>query len=191
MSNLTNMTRIEHLLDDPDADISLDELKAELNELAKLRDNSRAAFCKRLAVAYLILVGRPFGRNEPRDNAAKKFYEWCWKHIRSANGKQYSTGTLKSYLHAGFSANPAKSLKARREQANNRSEHMRKLGIRLEEAIKSAPPKVVPITKLRSKFKMPTDVAREVNQLMSVWEQASSEARAQFIYMVTGKRIAA
>jgi hypothetical protein len=188
---ITNMTRMEQLLSDPAADISLDELKVELNELAKLRDNSRAAFCKRLAVAYMLLVGRPFGRNEPRDNAAKKFYEWCWKHIRSANSKQYSTGTLKSYLAVGFSANPAKSLKARREQANTRSERMRKLGIRLEEAVKSAPPKVVPITQLRSKFKMPTDVAREVNQLMSMWEQASAEARAQFIYMVTGKRLSA
>lgn len=186
---LTNMTRMEQLLSDPAADISLDELKVELNELAKLRDNSRAAFCKRLAVAYMLIVGRPFGKNEPRDNAAKKFYEWCWKHIRTANRKQYSTGTLKAYLAVGFSANPALSLKQKRDQANHRSERMRKLGIKLEAAVTATPPKVVPITKLRSQFKLPTDVAQEVNQLMRAWEQASSSARAQFIYMVTGKRL--
>lgn len=188
---ITNMTRMEQLLSDPAADISLDELKLELNELAKLRDNSRAAFCKRLAIAYMLLVGRPFGKSEPRDNAAKKFYEWCWKHIRTANRKQYSTGTLKSYLAVGFSSNPALSLKQKRDQSNSRSESMRKLGIRLEEAVSAKPPKVVPITQLRSKYKLPTDVAHEVNQLMRAWEQSSSEARSQFIYMVTGKRIAA
>ena len=31
---------------------------------------------------------------------------------------------------------------------------------------------------------------REVNALMTAWEHASTEARSQFIYMVTGKRVA-
>jgi hypothetical protein len=187
---LTNMSRMEQLLSDPAADISLDELKVEINELAKLRDNSRGAFCKRLALVYMILVGRPFGKSEPRDGASAKFFKWCAKNIRTANGKIYSSGTLSAYLRDGFSSNPMVSLKQRRDQSNHRSETMRKLGSKLDEAIKSAtPPKVVPITQLRSKYKLPTDVAQEVNQLMRAWEQASSEARAQFIYMVTGKRV--
>jgi hypothetical protein len=184
------MTRMEQLLSDPAADISLDELKVEINELAKLRDNSRGAFCKRLAIAYMLLVGRPFGKSEPRDGASSKFFQWCAKNIRTANKKIYSSGTLRSYLQVGFSSNPAVSLKEKRDQSNHRSEMMRKLGSKLDQAVKTAtPPKVVPITQLRSKYKLPTDVAREVNVLMSAWEQASSEARSQFIYMVTGKRV--
>lgn len=187
---ITNMTRIEQLLSDPAADISLDELKAEINELAKLRDKSRVAFCKRLAVAYMIIVGRPFGKNEPRDGGSKKFTVWCAKNIRTANGKLYSTGTLRTYLNVGFSSNPAAALKSYRDQANHRSETMRKLGCKLDEAVKTAtPPKVVPITKLRSQFNLVTDVATEVNRLMTAWEQASAQARSQFIYMVTGKLI--
>jgi hypothetical protein len=46
------------------------------------------------------------------------------------------------------------------------------------------------MTKLKAQG-MPTDVAREVNVLMTAWEQASSQARSQFMYMITGKRIAA
>ena len=189
---ITNMTRVEQLLMDPSADASLDELKAEINELARLRDKSRVAFCKRLAVVYLMIVDRPLSRNEPQDGKPKKFYEWCWKNIRSANGKQYSTGTLKTYLNVGFSANPAATLKAIRQQSGHRSELMRKLGSKLDEAIKREEgPKVVPITQLRSKYKLPTDVAQEVNRLMMAWENASSVARSQFIYMVTGKRVSA
>lgn len=189
---LTNMTRMEQLLADPPADISLDQLRIEINELAKLRDESRVAFCKRLAIAYMILVGRPLGRQEPQDGAHKKFYGWCAKYIRTANNKIYSTGTLRTYVSVGFSSNPAASLKALRIQSNHRSELMRKLGSRLDEAVKTAtPPKVVPITKLRSQFRLSTDVAQEVNKLMTAWEQASSEARSQFIYMVTGKRVSA
>lgn len=187
---ITNMTRIEQLLSDPAADISLDELRVEINELAKLRDKSRVAFCKRLAVAYMLLVGRPMSRNEPSDGAQKKFYGWCARYIRTANNKIYSSGTLRTYVSVGFSANPAASLKAIRTQSNHRSELMRRLGSKLEDAVKTTtPPKVVPITQLRSKYKMPTDVAQEVNQLMRAWESASSEARSQFIYMVTGKRV--
>jgi len=188
---ITNMTRIEQLLSDPNPDISLDELKAELNELAKLRDNSRIAFCKRLSIVYLQIVGRPMSNKEPHDGKPKAFYEWCWKNIRTANSKQYSTGTLKRYLMVGFSARPAETLRAIRKQASDRCENMRKLGIGLEQAVRrEEPPKVIPITKLKSKYRMPTDVAREVNALMTAWEQASTEARSQFIYMVTGKRVA-
>lgn len=188
---ISNMTRIEQLLMDPSADASLDELKAEINELAKLRDKSRVAFCKRLAVVYLIIVGRPLSQKEPHDGKSKAFYEWCWKNIRTANNKQYSTGTLKTYLNVGFSANPAATLKAIRRQSSGRCENMRKLGIGLERAVqREEPPKVIPITKLKSKYRMQTDVAREVNALMTAWEQASTEARSQFIYMVTGKRVA-
>ena len=108
----TNMTRIEQLLADPASDISLDELKAEINELAKLRDKSRVAFCKRLAIAYMLIVGRPFGKNQPRDGESGKFFLWCAKNIRTANSKIYSTGTLRTYLAVGFSSNPTSSLKA-------------------------------------------------------------------------------
>jgi hypothetical protein len=189
---LTNMTRIEQLLADPTSDITLEELKVEINELAKLRDKSRVAFCKRLALVYMMIVGRPRSTEEPNDGKGKKFYEWCRRHLRSANGKEYSTSTLSKYVGVGFSADPAMKLRDLRHQANHRSERMRKLGISLEEAVgRATGPKVVPIGKLQEKYKLPTDVAAEVNTLMRAWEQASSHARAQFIYMVTGKRIAA
>lgn len=189
---LTNMTRIEQLLSDPAADITLDELKLEINELAKLRDKSRVAFSKRLALAYMLLVGRSYGKREPLDGESKKFFLWCAHHIRTANGKVYSTGTLRAYLRVGFSGNPATTLKAIRAGANHRSELMRRLGSKIDAAVWSAaPPKPVSITKLRTQFKLPSNVAQEVNSLMTAWEQASPEARAQFIYSVTGRRLAA
>jgi hypothetical protein len=184
---ITNITRVESLLADPAADISLDDLKTELNELAKLRDKSRLAFCKRLAVAYLLIVGRVPTMSSPRDDKPKKFFEWCWKNLRTANNKQYSTGTLKTYLSVGFSSNPEKLIKDRAASANDRGNRVRSLGASITHAARSeTTPKVVPIMKLREKYKLPTNVAQEVNVLMRAWEQASSQARSQFIYMITG-----
>lgn len=177
---LTNMTRIEQLLMAPDPEATLEDLKNELNELAKLRDTSRVAFCTRLAAAYMLFTGRPLSKEEPKDGSSKKFYEWCRTNIRSGNGKEYSTGTLRSYLGVGFSANPTVALRQKREMGNRRSELMRHLGMQVEKAIRAeSKPKVVPITKLREKFKLPSNVAQEVNSLMRAWEEASSEARGQ------------
>lgn len=187
---ITNITRVEQLLTDPASDISLDELKTELNELAKLRSQSRVAFCKRLAIAYMLIVERPMSLDAPRDGKSKKFFDWCAKNLRTANGKNYSTGTLRTYVSVGFSSNPATTLKDIRQQSAHRSEIMRKLGSKLDQAVKSeSPPKVVSITKLREKYKLPTNVASEVNSLMTAWEQASPQARSQFIYLVTGKKV--
>lgn len=72
---ISNMTRIEQLLDDPNPEISLDDLKSEINELAKLRDKSRVAFCKRLAVAYLMIVGRPMTREAPEAADSKRSHD--------------------------------------------------------------------------------------------------------------------
>lgn len=188
--SLTNMTRIEQILDEPDPNATLDDLKAELNELAKLRERSRVAFCRRLAIVYLTLVGRPMTREAPRDNGSEKFYLWCRKNLRSANGKEYSTTTLRKYVAVGFSGNPVTALKELRASANRISEVARKLGSALIKNVKEEQAtKVVPIVKLRER--LPNDVAREVNNLMRAWEQASSEARAQFLYHVTGRKISA
>ena len=149
---ITNMTRIESLLADPAADISLADLKAELNELAKLRDKSRLAFCKRLAVAYLLLVGHKYGTGAPRSSEPKKFFEWAWKNLRSANDKQYSTGTLKSYLAVGFSANPEKLLAQRTALHAKRSEAVRVIGNEIMKAVREdIELKGVPITRLKEK----------------------------------------
>lgn len=186
---ISNITRIEHILQDPDPGITLDQLKDELNELAKLRSDSRVAFCKRLAVAYMLLVGRPYSKREPNDGGSTKFFAWCHKNIRTANSKEYSSGTLGAYLRVGFSNDPAIALKTIRHNANRTSEVSRKLGVAVREAIVARSKKVVPIPKLQERLKVTHDVAREVNNLMRAWEEASSEARSQFIYLVTGRKI--
>lgn len=191
-SEFSNMSRVEDLLLDPAADISLDDLKIELNELARLRDRSRFAFCKRLAVAYMLIVGRIPTMGAPRDDKPKSFFEWCWKNLRSANGKQYSTGTLKTYLSVGFSSNPEKLMQARSAAASKRGNQVRVLGTAITLAVRAeTPPKVVPIFRLREKYRLPTNVAQEVNVLMRAWEGASPDARAQFVYIVTGRKVRA
>jgi hypothetical protein len=179
---------VTKLLGDPNPGITLDELAKELNELAKVRHSARAAFCKRIAVAYLIIVGHPPSR---QSSDGVKFYKWCEAKIRSGNGKRYTRSTLKTYIYAGFAQNTEQLVRAADKEANKRVEFSRALGTAVKRAVADPdPPKVIPITKLKAQG-LPTDVAREVNALMTAWEQASSQARSQFIYIVTGKRIAA
>jgi hypothetical protein len=179
---------VTKLLGDPNPGITLDELAKELNELAKVRDSARLAFCKRLAVVYLMIVGHA---PKAGSHDGKKFYAWCAAKLRSANGKQYTFKTLQAYLRVGFSANPQKLIRQNDKYAVTKGSAIRSLGAAVERAVRTEPPpKVIPITKLKAQG-LPTDVAREVNALMTAWEQASSQARSQFIYIVTGKRIAA
>jgi hypothetical protein len=182
---LSNITRIETLLLDPVSDITLEELRAEMNELAKLRHGARLSFCKRLAVAYLKLIGH---RPAHGSSDGSKFRAWCNHNLLSATGKRYSSGTIDNYLKVGFSANPEKYLKDDARARKRRDERMRKLGGGLARAIANGG-KVVPITRLKSKHKLSGDVAGQVNALMKAWEEAAPHARAQFIYMVTGSRL--
>jgi hypothetical protein len=97
---LINISRIESPPEDPPSDVGLDLLAAELNELARLRNQSRAAFRKRLAISHLIIVGhRP---STGSGEKAKDFLRWCDKNLRTANGKRYSSGTLRKYVRVGF-----------------------------------------------------------------------------------------
>jgi hypothetical protein len=183
------MTRIESLLLDPSSDASLDELKGELNELARLRQGSRVAFCKRLAVVYMIIVGQRPRQGRKANGDAAKFVKWCTTNIQSATGKRYTRGTLLSYISVGFSANPEKLIVDSARKAKRRDEKMRKLGSGLSKAIDNGT-KVVPITKLRDQSNLTGNIATQVNAMMRSWEQADPQARSQFIYMVTGIRIA-
>jgi hypothetical protein len=186
---------VQKYLADPNPGITLDELARELNELGGIRDSARLAFCKRLAVAYLMVVGH---RPIKGGHDGKKFYDWCERKIRSGNGKTYKINSLKASLRVGFASNPEKALSKIVDASKYSQRNLRNVegGHTVASAIKRAvttenPPKPATVTKLRSQFKLPTDVAREVNQLMTAWEQASSQARSQFMYMITGKRIAA
>jgi hypothetical protein len=69
--------------------------------------------------------------------------------------------------------------------AKRRDERMRKLGNGLARAISNGT-KVVPIRRQR----VDGDIGQAVNKLMSAWESATPIARSQFIYMVTGAKIA-
>lgn len=182
------MTGLQDLLDKPRPGITLDELAKELNALAKIRDSARVAFCQRLAIAYLMIVGhRPKGG--PGNDGAP-FYQWCADRIRAANGARYSPRTLKHYVGVGFSKNPALAVERQLKTGSRTSEDRRTLGSAIYRAVRSEySPKPVSVTRLRTEHKMPSDVATEVNRLMTAWEQASPTARAQFIYMVTGKRL--
>lgn len=187
---------ISRYLADPRPGMTLDELARELNELAKIRENARLAFCKRLAVVYLMLVGHKPYRGA-RDTG--KFIKWCSDKLRSATGKEYKQGTLSKYVWVGFAKNPQKAFDRMMADSARFNRVARQLADGTTQTLGSAvrravttetPPRVIPITKLKQQG-MPTDVAREVNVLMTAWEQASSQARSQFMYIVTGKRIAA
>lgn len=184
--SLSNMSRVEDLLTDPKPDISLSELKADLNELAKLRQNTRLQFCKRLAIVYFLICGRRYSKEAPKDDATSKFLRWCEQNIRTYNGKRYASNTLRGYLFVGFSSNPEKALSKRQAESNHTNEVNRKLGSRIRQAIQTdCPPRPVPVATIRQKFEVNRDVASEVNALMRAWEQACPEARRIFIQHVT------
>jgi hypothetical protein len=183
-------TDLSKFLADPKPGITLDELAKELNELARIRESTRLAFCKRLAVVYLMIVGHAPTKGGT-GNGGKKFHEWCSAKIRSGNGKQYSAHYLNTSVRAGISKNPAGFLRRLNDSSNRVAVETRSFRDAVVRAVTAeTPPKVIPMTKLKAQG-MPTDVAREVNVLMTAWEQASSQARSQFMYMITGKRIAA
>lgn len=186
---MSNLSRLEELLEDPSGEASLDVLKQEMNELAVLRQNTRLAFCKRLALVWMIIVQAvpTQGKRTAEENAKRKqFFLWCGKNLRSATGKQYSSGTLKTYLQTGFASNPAEHYNALMRKDRLRAHKQRKLISGLHKAIETAP-RPIPIAVLREKYT--SDIAREVNQLMRCWEESSSEARASFIYQVTGRKL--
>lgn len=181
---------VGRLLRDPEAGVSLDDLKVDLNQLAKLRNDVRLAFCKRLAIVYLLIVGNVPGRASVRDGKIKAFYAWCNQHLQTAGGKSYAPRTLRHYLEFGFANNPKAKIEAWRTNRDKNHNHQRSMGAAVRDAIK-APAPLLPIRQLKPKYELPTNVAHEVNALMTAWEAASSQARGQFIYMVTGKRVAA
>lgn len=186
---MTSNLAVAHqtLLSDPAPTADLDQLARELNELAQIRQTARLAFCRRLAAAYLLLVGH---RPNRRSSDGRKFRAWCDAKIRAANGKKYSHRTIELYLIIGFSKNPEAIIRQRTDDANDRAHEMRRIGAALSQAIRSeTAPKPIPVRKLKTDFGLPGAVASEVNELMRAWENASPDARAQFIYQVTGKRL--
>ncbi len=176
----------EGLLRDPEPTADLEQLARELNALARVRESARLAFCLRLSAAYLLIVGH---RPNRRSTDGHKFRTWCDAKIKSANGKSYSHRTLELYLIIGFSKNPEAIIRARTDDANSRAHSMRRIGASIVQAVEKDT-KVLPITQIRKRFDTTGDVAREVNGLMTAWEQASSEARSHFLYLVSGRKIA-
>lgn len=67
---------------------------------------------------------------------------------------------------------------------------MRRFGAAIAHAIKEEAPKVLSITQVKKQCAIPTDIAREVNVLMTAWEAASPQARSQFLYLVCGRKVA-
>ena len=180
------MVDISKYQDDPSPSITLPELARELNAIAKLRDNLRLAFCKRIAVAYLSIVG-----HTPLNGSAdgRKFYVWCEENLRSGTNKKYTHSALRTYLRIGLAKNPQKLLRGMTIISNRRGTQVRQIGAAVVRAIGDDTKKVVSVRKLRER--MPTNVAQEVNELLRAWEHASPEARSQFLYYVTGRKIAA
>lgn len=184
--NLIPVSRLETLMGKPRVGMSLDELREELNLIAQIRNGARLGFCQRLAIAYLTIVGRPYG-SKKRDGKAEDFFRWCYRNLHTANGKAYRTGTLHSYLAVGFSNDPAGLLEHQGKLRERRNKNDRQLVQGIKKAI-AEEKKIIPMKKLTQK--LPEDIATEVNRLMTAWEQASPAARSQFMYMITGKRVA-
>lgn len=185
-------TDLNQLLRDPQPGVSLADLKSDLNRLATLRGQARLAFCKRLAIVYMLIVGRVPTRKAPKDGESKKFFAWCDTNLHSGTGKPYGEHALRNYYLVGFSGNPAAAMNARQKAAVDNVKEAWSVRTALKNAIKTPTPlKAVSVIKLRSRYDLPTNVAQEVNAMMTAWEAASSQARNQFIYMVTGKRMAA
>lgn len=175
------------LLADPAPTADLNQLARELNELAKVRQNARLAFCRRLAAAYLLIVGH---RPSTRSSDGRKFRTWCDENIHAANGKRYSHRTLELYLIIGFARNPESIIAQRTNDTNKRAQKMRRFGAALAQAPNKDAPKVWSIKEARAKLDVSTDVARELNILMKAWEDASPQARSQFLYIVAGRKVA-
>ena len=193
LSNFQSLSQTDRLLLDPGSDTSLDDLKRELNALAHLRTDSRLAFCKRIAVAYMIIVGHaPNERTLTGRENARKFYLWCAENIRTANDKRYSKPTLRAYVDVGFSVNPANKLqeiRAHVEKARHKSHEDAKRGRLILAATISPKNTKAPVSiskKVQSSFG--SDVSGEINALIFAWDSASAQARKAFLYMITGAK---
>lgn len=184
---MKTLKEINHnLLLEPEPTADLEQLADELNQLAFIRQNARVAFCRRLAAAYLLIVGH---RPNNGSSDGKKFRSWCDAKIRSASKKRYSHRTLELYLIIGFSRNPEAIIRQRTDDANKQARKMRSFGAAMVHAVEKEAT-VLPIPQIRKKFEVTSDVAQEINALMTAWEQASTPARNYFLYLVSGKRVA-
>lgn len=195
-----NISRIGDLLADPTADMTLEDLKNHLNELAGFRQNVRVAFCKKLARAYFLIVGsepmKPghsghVGYSTEALAGRKRFFLWCKNNLRSASGKEYKTTSLLTYVGLGFKVAPEKVIAFQLKREQKRAAANRSVAVALVKAIDAPGPKVVAAPTLRKKYALPSNVAAEVNALMRAWDEASTEARKQFLYLVTDRRISA
>lgn len=184
-----NIHSYDALLADAPSDVTLEQLRADLNALGRLRQDARIAFCKRLALAYVKLIGRRLGYDRKEDGGTTKFLQWCAENIKSSSNKQYARRTLVNYLQVGFAADPVKAFESRIHETTTTNESSRKLGVALKKAVaKEEAPRPISITVLRKKYSYTPDIASEVNALMRAWEDASPESRKQFLYLVTDRK---
>lgn len=187
---MKNISRMEELLSDPMAGVTLNQLRDELNELAKIRDKARLQFCKRLALVYVMLIGRRMIKGpKSRDDGTNKFLHWCTDNIHSRNGKKYSRSTLLAYLTVGFSSSPEKCLETKDKASHSWARQAEKISVSIKHACTQTPKAPISVKKLKTNYQMSSSVAQEVNSLMTIWEKASSQARSQFIYFITGRKI--
>lgn len=181
----TNRWTPETLLQAPSADADLESLKDELNALAKIRYNARLSFCLRLASAYLLICNRPFSRKANHDGGTKKFCLWVRKNLRSANGKSYSDSTIRDYLAVGFNTDPAGWLRKKQHQQLARTRKMLRFASAVKKRIPLPPQPLPTLLQLEKRNRISSDVALEVNRLMTAWESASPLARETFFKLIS------
>jgi|SRR5665213_650151 len=168
-------------------DVTLPALARQMNAIAVGKESLRLEWLKRLAVAYLIVVGHRPAVGPPREakNDGSKFYAWAAQHLVSGTGRAYPYYALRKYVTQAFSANPAAQIAAVVRDKRRNGIRASALGGVITRAIKTELPPAAAtqtITRTFKRLNPSADVQAELRALVAAWEGASPEARRIFVH---------
>ena len=156
-------------------DISLPKLGTEIRLLLRAREDVKIALAVRLAIAHKII--------STGQTPERSFVAWCKKNV-VLNGKPIGSHSIWRLVKIGEARNPVRAYEALKK--NEREIQAEKMARLQKEAqagrnvIAIETGKVKPIERKN----VSADVSQQVNEIVTIWERISEEARRQFLYMV-------
>ena len=156
-------------------DVSLAKLGADIRLLLKAREDVKIALAVRLAIAHKII--------STGQTPERSFVAWCQKNV-ILNGKPIGPHSIWRLVKIGAARNPVKAYEAlKKEEREIQADKMARLQEEAKAGRNVVAIKTGKVTPSERKNISP-DVSQQVNEIVTIWERISEEARQQFLYMV-------